>query len=371
MEFSLAHPAALILRLVQAGCGGISHRYCQPIHRRDNYAYAFVHTIGDSTGRSFFLPALKRQGFQTYRRFSMTGFINLYKPIGVTSHDCVAKIRKLLRIKKVGHGGTLDPAATGVLPIGVGKATRLLSYLSHDKAYRATVQFGIATTSDDLEGEIVTQTPVPDVDLATIKAILPKFQGTIQQIPPKYSAIQVGGKRLYELARAGKDVEVPLRTVEVYNIEILNWEPGKYPKLEIAIACGSGTYVRSIARDLGMAANTVATLAGLERTQSSGFHFDSSITLSEMESQIERGVFQLLPPDFPLCHLPLLHLDMEKARRWCNGQRFADTSSQLVAKDVEAITMRTYDEEERFLGISQIIANRDRQQFIIPKVVLG
>lgn len=300
----------------------------------------------------------------------MAGFINLYKPVGATSHDCVAKIRKLLRIKKVGHGGTLDPAATGVLPIAVGKATRLLSYLSHHKAYRATVQFGIASTSDDLEGEIVTQTPVPHLDLASIEAILPKFQGTIEQVPPKYSAIQVSGKRLYELARAGKDVEVPSRTVQVYNIEVLHWEAGEFPKLELAIACGSGTYIRSIARDLGLAANTVATLAGLERTQSSGFHLDSSITLSEMETQQNQDAFQLLPPDFPLSNLPKLQLSREKAKRWCHGQRFIDSTNNLVATETEPVVARTYDEGERFLGITQVSQKSDRQPFVIPKVVL-
>lgn len=271
----------------------------------------------------------------------------------------------------MGHGGTLDPAATGVLPIAVGKATRLLSYLSHDKAYRATVQFGIATTSDDLEGEIVTQTPVPDLDWATIEAILPKFRGTIPQIPPKYSAVRVGGKRLYELARAGEDVEVPLRTVQVYNIEVLNWVSGEFPKLELAIACGSGTYIRSIARDLGMAANTVATLAGLERTQSSGFPLDSSISLSQMETQLNQDSFQLLPPDFPLSHLPKLQLHREKAKRWCHGQRFVDSVNDFVATETESAFARTYDEDDRFLGISQLNQNSDRQQFVIPKVVLA
>jgi len=157
------------------------------------------------------------------------GFVNLNKPGGLTSHDCVARLRKLLRLKRIGHGGTLDPAATGVLPIALGKATRLLQYLSHEKAYRARIRFGITTSTDDLEGEILTQRDASDLTLAEVQTALPQFVGKIEQIPPSYSAIQVGGKRLYELARAGQLVEAPLRQVEVHQIQILDWHPGELP----------------------------------------------------------------------------------------------------------------------------------------------
>lgn len=134
----------------------------------------------------------------------MNGFLNLNKPFGLTSHDCVARVRRLLHLKRVGHGGTLDPAAIGVLPIALGRATRLLQYLSHDKAYRATVRFGVRTATDDMAGEVLAADPCPQLTLPEVQKFLPQFLGKIQQIPPSYSAIQVGGKRLYELARAGK-----------------------------------------------------------------------------------------------------------------------------------------------------------------------
>ncbi|HBQ98966.1 MAG TPA: tRNA pseudouridine(55) synthase TruB, partial [Cyanobacteria bacterium UBA11691] len=166
------------------------------------------------------------------------GFLNLNKPPGYTSHDCVARVRRLLHTKRVGHGGTLDPAAVGVLPIAVGKATRLLQFLPQDKGYQATIKFGLRTETDDLEGEAIESQPVPDLSLESIQLVLSQFQGKIEQIPPIYSAIQVGGKRLYKLARQGEVVQVPARTVDVYDLQILDWRPGDFPELDVAIACG-------------------------------------------------------------------------------------------------------------------------------------
>ena len=158
------------------------------------------------------------------------GFLNLNKPFGLTSHDCIARVRRLVRLKRVGHGGTLDPTATGVLPIALGKATRLLQYLQQDKAYHATIRLGVRTTTDDLEGEVVARHSAPELMLENVKVLLPLFVGKIQQIPPVYSAIQVKGRRLYDLARAGVEVEVPVREVEVYGIEVLAWRPGEFPR---------------------------------------------------------------------------------------------------------------------------------------------
>ncbi|MGB5771230.1 MAG: tRNA pseudouridine(55) synthase TruB, partial [Crocosphaera sp.] len=173
----------------------------------------------------------------------MLGFIALNKPSGLTSHDCVARVRRLLKLKKVGHGGTLDPAATGVLPIAVGKATRLLSFLPENKAYDARIRFGIQTTTDDLEGEIIQTQAGANVTLEDIQPLLKQFLGTIEQIPPIYSAIQRDGKRLYELARKGEVVDVPVRTVKIDKIEVLGWYPGDFPELVVNIQCGPGTYI--------------------------------------------------------------------------------------------------------------------------------
>ena len=296
----------------------------------------------------------------------MQGFLNLNKPAGWTSHDCVARVRRLLKLKRVGHAGTLDPAAVGVLPLAVGKATRLLQFLPDNKAYRATVRFGMTTTTDDLEGETLTAKTVPELELSQIEAILPRFVGKIEQIPPRYSAIQVGGKRLYDLARQGKAVEVPRRTVEVFNIEVLGWHPGEFPELELAIACGGGTYIRSIARDLGEMLGTGGTLARLVRTHSSGFDLTDSLTAEGLESQIEQGTFQLVRPSIALKHLPAFTLTSpEDARRWCQGQRIV-----CEAENNTPSVIRLYHPDGLFLGLGRWVVG-ESQTVLTPEIVLA
>jgi tRNA pseudouridine55 synthase len=286
----------------------------------------------------------------------MDGFLNLNKPAGWTSHDCVAKVRKLLKTKRVGHAGTLDPAAIGVLPIAVGRATRLLQYLRSDKAYRATIRFGITTATDDLEGEILTQQAVPDLTLEAIQEKLPTFLGVIQQIPPNYSAIQVDGKRLYDLARAGETIEAKPRTVEIYSLEVLDWRSGDFPELECAIACGSGTYIRSIARDLGAALNTGATLAHLIRTQSSGFVLSDTYLLENIDPEIE-----LIAPDQALQHLQKLELADAIARKWCQGQKIEISEITQLENEQH---VRVVNQCDRFLGIGQRI-----ETCLVPRMV--
>lgn len=308
----------------------------------------------------------------------MDGFINLNKPSGWTSHDCIAKLRRLLRQKKVGHAGTLDPAATGVLPIAIGRATRLLQFLRGDKAYRATIRFGIRTATDDLDGDILDQHDASHLTQDDLIPQLADFQGTIQQVPPNYSAIQVGGKRLYDLARAGQLVEVPIRTVEVYRIDPLAWRPGRYPELDVVVACGSGTYIRAIARDLGNDVGTGATLAALERTESSGFHLSESLTLDEFDVQLHHQQFVPIPPEKALQHLPAIHLNDAIAHRWRMGQKVAvewqnidqnaeharstdeaqvivDQKTSIKATSDEGFVLCVFDEDDRFLGVGELI----------------
>ncbi len=313
----------------------------------------------------------------------MLGFVNLNKPYNWTSHDCVAKTRKLLQIKRVGHAGTLDPAAVGTLPIAVGKATRLLQYLPTGKAYKATVRLGVRTTTDDLQGEIITQNPVNNLSFESVKTALSQFQGKIEQIPPNYSAIQVGGKRLYDLARQGKTIEVPSRTVEIFNIEILEWREGEFPELDLNIACGGGTYIRAIARDLGEVLGTSGTLAALQRTESSGFTLANSITFAELEAQLQAGNFQLISPDTALEYLPKLILDAILAKKWCQGQRISLSSQDLKPENLKPKNLnpenlnpenlntqisgnvRIYHENGQFLGIGE-----SRDNLLIPRMVL-
>ncbi len=276
----------------------------------------------------------------------MQGFINLFKQTDFTSHDCVAKLRGLLRLKRIGHGGTLDPAATGVLPIALGKATRLLQYLQPDKAYRATIRLGVVTATDDLAGEIIRQAPVANVTLEQVTLTLQQFTGKLSQIPPKYSAIQVQGKRLYDLARRGETIEVPARNVEIYQLEILEWRSGEYPEIDVAISCSTGTYIRAIARDLGTALATGGTLASLIRTQSAGFSLSNSLTFDELMVQLQQGTFSPIAPPAALQHLPFVTLSPPIAQKWCQGQKVAGDEQVLINSPVQV-----YQEGGKFLGI--------------------
>lgn len=294
--------------------------------------------------------------------FMWNGFLNLNKPPGITAHDCVSRTRKLLGQKRIGHSGTLDPAAVGVLPIAVGHATRLIRFLSEGKTYQATVKFGLRTTTDDLDGETLSTQPCAHLAIAEIEALLPLFLGAIQQIPPAYSAIQVQGVRLYELARAGKAVEVPIRTVEVREIQVLDWRPGDFPELDLKIACGTGTYIRAIARDLGDKLGCGATLAKLERTYSNGFDLANSLTFEAIAAKIQQSSLVLVPPEIALAHLPEVHLDLDVAKRWCNGQKITMDDTELSGQQNY---LRVCDNTNTFLGMAEL-----KDQILVPLVVL-
>jgi tRNA pseudouridine55 synthase len=296
----------------------------------------------------------------------MLGFLNLNKPKDWTSHDCVAKVRRLLKIRKVGHAGTLDPLAIGVLPIAVGKATRLISYLPHRKAYQAKVRFGIQTATDDLEGEILKTCSASALTLDKITPYLPQFLGIIEQIPPQYSAIQRDGKRLYDLARQGKIVEVPSRRVEIFDIQVLGWQAGEFPELDLSIRCGEGTYIRAIARDLGDLLGVGATLAGLIRTESGGMELKNSITLEELADRVESQDFSLTSPQTVLTDLPKIILDAETAQRWCQGQKIIVTEGKERLNQSLRVLKK---EDENLLGIGEIIEIETIQR-LMPKVVL-
>jgi tRNA pseudouridine55 synthase len=299
------------------------------------------------------------------------GFLNLNKPVGFTSHDCVGKLRQLLGMRRVGHGGTLDPMATGVLPIALGSATRLLQFLPTDKAYRATIRFGVCTTTDDITGEVIplrghsvnASQPVPDLQLEPVKQTLRQFEGKIEQIPPNYSAIQVAGQRLYDLARRGETIEVKARPVEIFKIEVLDWRAGDFPELDVAIACGPGTYIRAIARDLGVALETGGTLTALSRTASCGFQLSESYSFADLAERLQTQSFTPIDPAIALADLPLVQLDAEMAWRWCCGQKIpADRSAP---GDQSSQILRIHDQADQFLGVGEQTAG-----LLIAKVVM-
>lgn len=302
----------------------------------------------------------------------MFGFINLHKPAGFTSHDCVAKLRRLLKTRKIGHGGTLDPAATGVLPVAVGKATRLLQFLPEPKAYRAKIRLGVKTTTDDLEGEIIRQVDKVNLDHAEVLSGLENFTGTIQQIPPIYSAIKKDGKKLYELARKGQKVELEPRTVTISKIELLNISEAEFYEVEVDIYCSPGTYIRAIARDLGENLGVGGTLANLIRVESCGMHLDQSLTFAEIEARLKQGTFELVAPRMLLTHLAHVTLTEADAKLFCHGQLLDLTQAISSNQDISTFEadsyLIVYESTGVFLGISFLI-ERNQVMKIKPKIV--
>lgn len=211
------------------------------------------------------------------KQSQLFGFLNIYKPKGMTSFDVVAKLRRVTKIKQIGHTGTLDPFAVGVLPICIGKATRLIEYLDDDKEYLATVQFGKDTDTYDLDGT-VTKTYNQKITQADLISILDDFRGEIEQLPPIYSAIKVNGKKLYEYARKGEEVEIKPRKVFISKLELENFDFEKQ-EAKILVGCSKGTYIRSIAYDIGQKLNCGGYLTALERTKAGRFNREHSIPL--------------------------------------------------------------------------------------------
>ena len=209
------------------------------------------------------------------------GFVNIYKSVGMTSHDVVAKLRKITGVKQVGHTGTLDPFAEGVLPVCIGKATRLIEFLADDKEYLATVQFGASTDTYDKDGSIIFSSD-KKITENDVKEALKSFEGEISQMPPIYSAIKVNGKKLYEYARSGKEVEIQPRLVVIENIELKSFDK-ELQQAEILIKCSKGTYIRSIANDLGEKLECGAHLIRLIRTQAGKFRVEDSVKLEDVQ----------------------------------------------------------------------------------------
>ena len=212
---------------------------------------------------------------------SPSGLINLFKPPGMTAHDAVAVMRRRLGIKKIGHSGTLDPLACGVLPLAVGSATRLLPYLRSGKEYLAEIQFGLSTTTGDAAGEVI-ESRTCSFDRADLEAILPRFIGAIQQRPPMVSAVHYQGKRLYELARAGVTIaDLPMRDVTIESLELRSFTRGPRPRALLRISCSAGTYVRSLAVDMGQGLGVPASLSFLLRTRAGDFDLSHSQTFTD------------------------------------------------------------------------------------------
>ncbi len=252
---------------------------------------------------------------------SLFGFLNIYKPKGLTSHDVVARLRKITKVRQIGHTGTLDPFATGVLPICIGKATRLIEYLDDDKEYLATVQFGKNTATYDLEGEI-TATFDKKVTEEDVKNTLKDFEGEISQIPPIYSAIKVNGKKLYDYARQGQDIEIKPRKVTISKIELKEFDKTSQ-SAKITIACSKGTYIRSIAYDLGAKLGCGGYLTALERTKAGKFQVNTTIKLEDL-TEVSQIVENLINP-LDMLNIPIHNLSENERERVSHGMSICNS----------------------------------------------
>ena len=244
----------------------------------------------------------------------MFGFLNIRKPVGMTSFAVIAQLRKILGVKKIGHAGTLDPFAEGVLPVAVGKATRLIGFLKSEKAYIATLQLGKDTDTYDIDGKVTKEYNVK-ITCAKMAEILPLFRGDITQIPPKYSAIKVGGKKLCDLARKGQNIgKIEPRNVTIRQIKLLNFDENAQTA-EIYVECSKGTYIRSLAYDIGQKLNCGAHLTRLVRTNSSGFLLENSVDL-ESENLVKN-----LENPLKYLDLPVFEIDKNQLEEVVHGNK--------------------------------------------------
>ena len=257
----------------------------------------------------------------------MDGFINVLKPTGLSSHDVVDIVRRIFKQKRVGHAGTLDPAAAGILPVALGRAARLVEYMENaDKSYRAEIAFGYATDTGDVYGDVIESIPCPALPLEEkLRRVLGKFVGEIEQTPPAYSAIKVGGQRAYDLVRQGAAVEIPTRTVRIDRLELVHADAA-HARILVDVDCAKGTYIRSLCTDIGAVLGLPATMRFLLRTRVGGFMLADSYTLEELAEVRETA---LCAPDTAL-DLPVYELDPQRVKAFYSGLSTSERRLELA-----------------------------------------
>lgn len=276
----------------------------------------------------------------------MQGILVVNKRQGITSHDCIYILRDLLGIKKIGHTGTLDPMATGVLPMTIGKATRVSSFIQNsEKEYIATIKFGIETDTEDITGNILERSDkIPTKD--EVLEILPKFTGRIEQTPPMYSAVRVDGRKLYKIAREGKVVDRPKREINVSSLKLLETNP-----FTLKINCSSGTYVRTLISDIGKELGTFATMTSLIRTKVGPFSVENAIKIDDLESMTKEEIEEkLYPTDFALRNIPKYNVPKSFFERLINGVKFYDNRMNDGKYSIYC--------RDEFIGIGEFVDGR-------------
>ena len=307
----------------------------------------------------------------------LDGVLLLDKPIGLSSNDALMRAKYLLLAKKAGHTGTLDPLASGLLPLCFGEATKFSQdLLDAEKTYEATVRLGVRTTTGDAEGEAIETLPV-DCDRAALDAVLPQFRGPIEQIPPMYSALKREGKPLYEYARAGQTLERAARPVTIYVLEVTQCDLPAVPEFKMTVSCSKGTYIRTLAEDIGAALGCGAHLVALRRTGVGGLTLDDAVTLDQLsEAEPVARTAWLQPVDVLLSTFAAVRLDVELTQRFLQGQRLRlpDAMQALLISDIAVLAernegdaaepdgaadtaiglrVRVYDADEHLLGTAR------------------
>lgn len=274
------------------------------------------------------------------------GILIIDKPQNWTSMDVCAKLRGIFHEKRVGHGGTLDPMATGVLPIFLGRATRAVEFASNaDKEYIAGLKLGLTTNTQDITGQVLEERPT-SVTREMLQAVLPRFQGAILQVPPMYSAIKRNGKKLYELARKGQEVERPPRPIHIHQLEVLDTTPPEGTDFLLRVACSKGTYVRTLCHDVGQVLGCGGTMSSLRRTKAAGFSLAEAVTLETVQSAAAQGEADslVLPVDSCFSTLPALSLTDNQERRLRNG-------APVMISGLTAGEYRAYGQSQTLLAL--------------------
>lgn len=291
----------------------------------------------------------------------INGILNVYKEAGFTSHDVVAKLRGICRQKKIGHTGTLDPEAVGVLPVCLGSGTKLCDMLTDkSKEYEAVLLLGQVTDTQDVTGTVLEEHEVTVDEEQAVEAIR-SFVGAYEQIPPMYSALKVNGKRLYELARAGKEVERKGRPVEIHNIEILSVS---LPEITFRVACSKGTYIRTLCHDIGQKLGCGGTMKSLKRTRVGIFTIDGVLKLSQLEELAAQGRLEekVIPVEAMFTELPALTVKDAFARLIENGNAFYPGQAEESVRTPDGGQVRVYDRKGRFYGIYAFSEEKERYQ---------
>ena len=306
------------------------------------------------------------------------GFVVIDKPSGLTSHDCVNRLRRVFGIKKIGHGGTLDPSVTGVLPVAIGNATRLISYLKGSKAYTGIIQLGANTNTDDMNGEIIKQKSWPMIRKNKLDKLLDDFRGEILQKPPLFSSVHHKGERAYKRARKGEKFNLKPKKIIINKLDLTSWSPTK-GELIVNVECSNGTYIRSLARDIGDKIGCGAYLKQLRRTKAYSFQEKHSVLLPErLESYTESTKPEILNPSYFLKHLSSFRLNNEEELiRWQTGRKinFQNESNRLILPSDNNKNTKVHDNKKilvfdlknNIVGIGEL----DESFIIKPKIVFN